>query len=149
MCFSTCAKVSFSLQNQKNVVPVTPPALISCKKVAQFFLQSRKAFHSSKKLLRHQQASFTAIKSTKRHRVSEWVSDKQGQWSDSGPIKNRPFSDFLGALQRIPSRITKHRKNCECCPGHRLIVNHYSSMSWLKFCNLSVTVNCVTKSLIH
>ena len=24
----------------------------------------------------------------------------------------------------------KHRKNCECCPGHCLIVNHYSSMSW-------------------
>ena len=23
----------------------------------------------------------------------------------------------------------KHRKNCECCPGHSLIVNHYSSMS--------------------
>ena len=21
----------------------------------------------------------------------------------------------------------KHRKNCECCPGHYLIVNHYSS----------------------
>ena len=23
----------------------------------------------------------------------------------------------------------KHRKNCECCPGHYLIVNHCSSMS--------------------
>ena len=23
----------------------------------------------------------------------------------------------------------KHRKNCECCPGQYLIVNHYSSMS--------------------
>ena len=23
----------------------------------------------------------------------------------------------------------KHRKNCECCPGHHLIINHYSSMS--------------------
>ena len=22
----------------------------------------------------------------------------------------------------------KHRKNCECCPGHYLIVNHYSSI---------------------
>ena len=22
----------------------------------------------------------------------------------------------------------KHRKNCECCPGHHLIVNHYSSI---------------------
>ena len=43
----------------------------------------------------------------------------------------------------------KHRKNCECCPGHHLIVNHFSSMSWFKFRNLSVTVNCVTKSLIH
>ena len=41
----------------------------------------------------------------------------------------------------------KHRKNCECCPGHCLIVNHYSSMLWFKFCNLSVKVNCVTNSL--
>ena len=37
----------------------------------------------------------------------------------------------------------KHRKNCECCPGHYLIVNHYSLMSWFKFCYLSVIVNCV------
>ena len=22
----------------------------------------------------------------------------------------------------------KHRKNCECCPGHYLIINHYSSI---------------------
>ena len=36
----------------------------------------------------------------------------------------------------------KHRKNCKCCTGHYLIVNHYSSMSWLKFRNLSVFVNC-------
>ena len=43
----------------------------------------------------------------------------------------------------------KHPKNCECCPGHYLIVNHYSSMSPFKFRNLSVVVNCVTKSLIH
>ena len=27
----------------------------------------------------------------------------------------------------------KHRKNCECCPGHYLIVNHYFSMSWFIF----------------
>ena len=24
--------------------------------------------------------------------------------------------------------ISKHRKNCECCPGHYLIVDHYSSI---------------------
>ena len=24
--------------------------------------------------------------------------------------------------------LTKHRKNCECCPGHHLIVDHYSSI---------------------
>ena len=43
----------------------------------------------------------------------------------------------------------KHRKNCECCPGHYLIVNHYSSMSWFKFRNLSEMVNCFTNSLNH
>ena len=25
-------------------------------------------------------------------------------------------------------RVVKHRKNCKCCPGHYLIVNHYSSI---------------------
>ena len=45
--------------------------------------------------------------------------------------------------------IKKHRKNCECCPGHYLIVNHYPSMSKFKFRNLSVVFNYVTKSLIH
>ena len=49
----------------------------------------------------------------------------------------------------FPIENIKHRKNCEYCPGHYLIVNYYSSMSWLKFRNLSVIVNCVTKSLIH
>ena len=39
----------------------------------------------------------------------------------------------------------KHRKNCECCPGHYLIVNHYSLMSWFEFRNLSVIISCVTK----
>ena len=43
----------------------------------------------------------------------------------------------------------KHRKNCECCPGHYQIVSHYSSMSWFKFSNLSVIVNRVTETLIH
>ena len=35
----------------------------------------------------------------------------------------------------------KHRNNCECCQGHYLIVNHYSSMSWFNFRNLSVIVS--------
>ena len=39
-----------------------------------------------------------------------------------------------------PRSPRKHRKNCECCPGHSLIVNHYPPMS--------VTVNCVNQSLI-
>ena len=46
-------------------------------------------------------------------------------------------------------QIIKHRKNCECCPGHYLNVSHYSSMSWFKFRNLSEMVNCVTNSLNH
>ena len=55
----------------------------------------------------------------------------------------------LGCLAAASIFVQKHSKNCECCPGHYLIVSHYSSMSWFKFLNLSVTVNCVTKSLIH
>ena len=56
-------------------------------------------------------------------------------------------SHFDGYLGRLLSK--KHHKNCECCPGHSLIVNHYSSILWFKFRNLSVIVNCVTISLIH
>ena len=63
------------------------------------------------------------------------------------------FGNFLWSCALITSwsihHRQKHRKNCECCPGHYLIVNHYSSMSWFKFRNLSIIVNCVTKSLIH
>ena len=54
-----------------------------------------------------------------------------------------------GQTCQLPKVGEKHRKNCECCPGHSLIVNHYSSMSWFKFCNLSVIVNCVTQGSIH
>ena len=39
--------------------------------------------------------------------------------------------------------VKKHRKNCECCPGHYLIVNHYILMSWFKFRDLPVIDNCV------
>ena len=30
--------------------------------------------------------------------------------------------------QEFAKRSHKHRKNCECCPGHYLIVDHYSSI---------------------
>ena len=43
----------------------------------------------------------------------------------------------------------KHCKNCECCPGHALSVNHYPWMSWLQFLYLSEIVNCVIKLLNH
>ena len=47
----------------------------------------------------------------------------------------------------FPSFLKKHRKNLECCPGHYLIVNHYSSMSGFKFrnfshCRLVVKIGC-------
>ena len=59
------------------------------------------------------------------------------------------FSSNIYRITNINIDEKKHRKNCECCPGHYLIVNHYSPMSWFKFRNLSAIVNCVTKSLIH
>ena len=31
-------------------------------------------------------------------------------------------------LFQITLGLQKRRKNCECCPGHYLIVNHYSSI---------------------
>ena len=56
---------------------------------------------------------------------------------------------FCAKLENILISSPKHRKNCECCPGHYPIVNKYYSISWFKFHNLSAKVNCVTKSLIH
>ena len=47
------------------------------------------------------------------------------------------------------TRHCKRRKNCVCCPCHYLIVNHYFSMSWFKFRNMSAIVNCVTNSLTN
>ena len=47
-------------------------------------------------------------------------------------VKNMGFNssvyktDFGGLISAI---IVKHRKNCECCPGYYMMVNHYSSMS--------------------
>ena len=32
------------------------------------------------------------------------------------------------SFQQDTTIVKKHRKNFECCPGHHLIVNHYSSM---------------------
>ena len=29
---------------------------------------------------------------------------------------------------KVDGFVQKHRKNCECCPGHHLIVDHYSSI---------------------
>ena len=42
----------------------------------------------------------------------------------------------------------KHRNNCQCCPGHYLIVNHYSSMSWfnLNCCLCSHCSQCLLVS---
>ena len=57
------------------------------------------------------------------------------------------FFLFVSASNAVLSTfclLHKHRKNCECCPGHYLIVNHYSAMSRFKFRNLSVIVSCVT-----
>ena len=64
------------------------------------------------------------------------------------PFKRNRLSQIY-SVQFQELKHSKHRKNCECCPGHYLIVSHFSSMSGFKFRNLSVIVNCVTKSLIH
>ena len=35
---------------------------------------------------------------------------------------------LIGSERTLTLVVHKHRKNCECCPGHYLIVNHYSSI---------------------
>ena len=55
------------------------------------------------------------------------------------------IKDTRSSLQNT---LSKHRKNCEGCPGHYLIVNHFSSMSWFKFCKSIVSLSHLfTKSL--
>ena len=41
-----------------------------------------------------------------------------------------PISDQTSVAIRMFKKhiFQKHRKNCECCPGHYLIVDHYSSI---------------------
>ena len=36
--------------------------------------------------------------------------------------------NFCKANLPTDTFVSKHRKNCECCPGHYLIVDHYSSI---------------------
>ena len=50
--------------------------------------------------------------------------------------KSHITSDQLGRSKTVNihhdhkhTKEYKHRKNCECCPGHYLIVNHCSSMN--------------------
>ena len=76
-----------------------------------------------------------------------WMSEVSGLEN----LTIRPCKLVIGRMIQVKrtNQNNKHRKNCECCPGHSLIVNHYSSISWFKFRNLSVIVNCVSKSLIH
>ena len=60
-------------------------AFTSYRKVTQSFSNPENCYDITRQL-----ASFTAIKFTKRYGVSQWVSqsvtDKHSQWSDSGPI---------------------------------------------------------------
>ena len=72
-----------------------------------------------------------------KHRAGPVKPPQTPQWTDRAKCQLRRDLICEG----------KHRKNCECCPGHYLIVNHYTSMSWFKFRNSSEMVNCVTNSL--
>ena len=49
-----------------------------------------------------------------------------------GPVIYIPWSQGSARNRALYDRINlcpeKHRKNCECCPGHHLIVDHYSSV---------------------
>ena len=47
-------------------------------------------------------------------------------------LRNRPSHLYLSF-----SHNTKHRKNCEYCPGHSLTISHLPLMSWFQFFDLS------------
>ena len=53
-----------------------------------------------------------------------------------GALEDYQATDFISIFQKVKLALNllvtffmKYRKNCECCPGHCLIVNHCSSMS--------------------
>ena len=58
----------------------------------------------------------------------------EGNVDISKVIMKKPYPGHLlifvhngkAALAKV--HLYKHRKNCECCPGHYLIVNQYSSI---------------------
>ena len=57
------------------------------------------------------------------------------RWEQGGnKVRRRTFFDIFEEDQLSEEGeeghrdiVQKHRKNCECCPGHHLIVDHYSS----------------------
>ena len=63
------------------------------------------------------------------HRRHSWIICA---WTSCQPVRGSEEKRFILPFQQQLFGLTycKHRKNCECCPGHHLIVNHYSSMSW-------------------
>ena len=80
--------------------------LPAVEKLHSYFSDLEKLFTARRNCyeINRQLASFTAIKSTKRHghgvSECEWVSDKHSQWSDSGPIKTTQPS-----LQRLIEKL--------------------------------------------
>ena len=59
---------------------------------------------------------------SKRRRVGVAM-EKVEKCNDATKVHPSYFKTFCSTDDK------KHRKNCECCPGHYLIVSHYSSMS--------------------
>ena len=87
------------------------------------------------------------LATTKRRKVVK-IRPCGGWWVGGWPPPPFCLNLILSSNRSKYGKIKKkHRKNCKCCPGHSLIVNHYSSISWFKFRNLSVIVNCVPNSL--
>ena len=58
---------------------------------------------------------------------------KQGHVCISVILEPRPSAHVIIVMNMEVDKIfcivsAKHRKNCECCPGHHLIVDHYFSI---------------------
>ena len=78
----------------------------------------------SEELITNTQESVELVESFKEKKCLSSIED---------PIKKVGWEfgnkDILEKYKvQSPKLILKHRKNCECCPGHHLIVDHYSSI---------------------
>ena len=97
-------------------------------------------YQSAKKLLRHHQAggiihSHQVYWTLRSQSVSEWVTDKHCQWSDSGLIINLWTNSFQNMYDMLKVKVDRFARKNFCSPKKcrktGFFWGHNSGVSWL------------------